>query len=133
MTLRELYSIPYLDDEIADYEEEIRKNRERAEKITASLTGMPRTGGTGDKVSECAAAIAQYTIYLEKAIAEKVALQEEIHKYIDSVSDPVLRRIMYLRFIKQKPWKEVADDMGGYNTEDSVRKRVERYCKKREK
>jgi len=130
MTLKELYSIPYLQEEIKDYEDKIKEMEELAESITAKLTGMPHASGVRDKVGECATVIAYYTAFLKDAVAKKVAQEKEITQYIESVEDAVLRRIMYLRFVKQHKWQDVADAVGGDNTEDSVRKRVERYVTK---
>ena len=130
MTFKELYSIPHLQKEIADYKDKIREMEELAESMTAKLTGMPHASGVRDKVGECVAAIATYTQFLETAIAEKVAREKEITQYIESVDDAVTRRIMYLRFVKQLTWQQVADEIGGTNTEDSVRKRCHRYIAK---
>ena len=130
MTLRELYSIPYLEKEIEDYHKKILELRELAEKVTPSLTGMPSGGGAGDRVGDCATAIVMYTDLLEKAIARKIEQEMIINQYILDVEDTELRRIMYLRFVQQKTWREVADEIGGYSTEDSVRKRCNRYVSK---
>lgn len=127
MTLKELYSIPHLQKEIADYKEKIREMEELAESMTAKLTGMPHASGVSDKVGECAAAIAEYKTFFESVVAQKVAREMEITQYIQSIEDIVLRRIMYLRFVEQKKWQQVADAIGGNNTEDSVRKRCHRY------
>lgn len=130
MTLNELYSIPHLQKEIADYKDKIREMEELAESMTAKLSGMPHASGVRDKVGECATAIAQYKTFLETAVAEKVAREMEITKYVEGVEDAELRRIMYLRFVEQKTWQQVADRIGGNNTEDSVRKRCHRFVAK---
>lgn len=131
MTLQELYSEPYLEQEIEDYKQMILSLREQAERITPVLSDMPRGGGTNDKVGNLATEIALYTDFLEKAMAKKVEQQRKIHLYIEGVDDPVVRRIMFKRFVEQKKWRQVADEMGGLNTEDSVRKKCERYVQKR--
>ena len=132
MTLQELYSIPHLKKEIAGYEEKIKELEEMAESTTAKITGMPRGGGTSDKVGECATAIAFYKDFLKQAIAKRITTEIEILRYVESINDAELRRIMFLRFIQQKTWQQVADEIGGNNTEDSVRKRCNRYVSKRE-
>lgn len=130
MTLRELYSIPYLKKEIADYRQKIRELEEMAESTTAKMTGMPSGGKISDKVGEGATAIAFYIDLLNEAIVKKLTTEMKITRYIEGIEDAELRRIMYLRFIKQKTWQDVAYEIGGGNTEDSVRKRCNRFVKK---
>lgn len=130
MTLRELYSIPFLEKEIASYKEKIRELEEIAESITPKLTGMPRGGGISDKVGECATAIAYYQNFLNAAIFKKTETECRITQFIEGIEDAEVRRIIYLRFVERKEWQEVADDVGGYSTEDSVRKKCNRYINK---
>lgn len=130
MTLKELNGIKDLDAEIADIEKKIKELRDKATSTTAKLTGMPNGGGVGDKVGKYATEIARYTEFLEDAKARKVARSREIHEYIERADDVQTRRIMFLRFIERKQWQQVADAIGGYNTDESVRKRCERYVRK---
>lgn len=53
----------------------------------------------------------------------------EIQRFINSVKDSHVRRIITLRVVDELSWNEVADRMGGMNTEDSVRKAFERFVK----
>lgn len=54
----------------------------------------------------------------------------EIETFIASISDSAIRRIINLRFIEDKSWNEVADAMGGGNSEDSVRMMFTRFMEK---
>lgn len=130
MTLQELYSLSYIEQEIKDYKLKIIELRELAESITPKLTGMPSGGGSGDKVGEAATAIVMYTDMLEKAIQEKIEQSRRINEYILQIEDAQLRRIMYLRFIEGLTWRQIANRIGGGNTEDAVRKRCNRYVRK---
>lgn len=133
MTLQELYSIPHIEREIEEYRQKIREVEEMAESTTAKITGMPSSGQISDKVGEGATAIAYYKYFLENAIAQKITTEIQIVKYIETVEDAEMRRILWLRFVMQKTWQEVADEIGGGNTEDGVRKRCSRYLNKKYK
>lgn len=50
----------------------------------------------------------------------------EIQRFINSIKDSHVRRIITLRVVDELSWNEVADRMGGMNTEDSVRKAFDR-------
>lgn len=54
----------------------------------------------------------------------------EVEKFIASVSDSRIRRIINLRFLEDMSWNQVAGRIGGGNTEDSVRKAYKRYVEK---
>lgn len=133
MTFQELYSLRYIEQEIADYKKKIIELRELAESMTPKLTGMPRGDGCGDKVGNAATEIVLYTEMLETAIKRDVEQSRKINEYIAQIDDVQLRRIMYLRFIEHKTWLQVANAIGGNNTEDSVRKRANRYVRKHQK
>lgn len=133
MTLKELYSLYYIEQEIEEYKLKLIELREMAESISPTYTGMPRGGGVSDKVGNGATAIVAYTEMLDKAIEARVEQSMKINEFILSVDDAQLRQIMYLRFIKRLSWQAVAMRVGGNNTADSVRKRCSRYLRKNEK
>ena len=54
----------------------------------------------------------------------------EIEKFLSSISDSFVRRIVMLRVIDGLTWNEVADEIGGGNTENSVKKIYQRCLKK---
>lgn len=64
---------------------------------------------------------------LEDDLLEKT---NEVEQFITSVDDSRIRRIINLRFLENKSWNEVADCIGGGNTEDSVRKSFTRFFEK---
>ena len=51
--------------------------------------------------------------------------------YIFSIDDSECRRIAAFRYIDKLSWKKVAEQMGSGHTEDSCRKTLERYMKKK--
>lgn len=54
----------------------------------------------------------------------------DIESYISTVDDSIVRLIITYRVIDDLSWSEVANKIGGSNTEDSVRKIYERYLTK---
>lgn len=51
----------------------------------------------------------------------------EVEMYISNIDDSLIRQVMMLRFAYDMSWREVAAQIGGNNTEDSVRKLCSRY------
>lgn len=67
---------------------------------------------------------------LEILELELLRQTNDVERYIRSVKDSQIRRIISLRVIESLSWNEVADEMGGGNTEDSVKKAFYRYVEK---
>ena len=64
---------------------------------------------------------------LKEDIARKIL---EVERFMNTVEDSLTRRIIYFRYVEHLPWNKVADKVGGGNTEDSVRKTLDRYLEK---
>ena len=129
MTLKELSGVYYIRKEIEEIEDEIEKLRTTAEKITSVITDMPRGGGVADKLTETIAKIADYQTELADALIRKTNEQIKISKYIDSIDDVTIRLIFRLRFLSLYQWNEVADRVGGNNTEASCKMMCYRYIR----
>ena len=64
---------------------------------------------------------------LEAEIEETL---NEVHQFITSIENSHDRRIITMRIIDKLTWRQIAQVMGGNNTEDSVRKWFERFLEK---
>ena len=51
----------------------------------------------------------------------------EVEEFIASINDSRMRRIINLRFIEGLPWNKVADNIGGLNSEDGIKKAFYRF------
>ena len=71
--------------------------------------------------------------YIEQKIREKTEelkrLRSEIDLFILSIPDSQTRMIVHMRCVQLLMWKEIADKIGGPNTEDTVKKRYFRFLK----
>lgn len=119
----------YLSKEIKVEKEKLEKLETVATKTTQSMSGMPFNGGISDKTA-IAAEIADCKSIIESMEQQAVAEYNRIIRYIASVDDTFIRQIIKYKFIELMSWNKVADKIGGYNTEDSVRKALTRYLNK---
>lgn len=55
---------------------------------------------------------------------------ERILNWIFSIDDPLIRLIIKARYLDCYTWNEVADEVGGNNTDHSVKKMAYRYFEK---
>ena len=66
---------------------------------------------------------------LDKLEYDVLKMTNEIEEFIASIQDSNVRRIINFRVINGLQWNQVADNMGGGNTEDSVRMAFDRFIK----
>ena len=93
------------------------------------ITGMPHAPGVSDKVGDLAAELwdLQDRInYLESRCDEE---KKKLEKYIGAIKDDQTRMIFRLRFIHCMTWLQVAEAIGGRNTESGVRSICYRHLK----
>ena len=67
---------------------------------------------------------------LNRRKIELVRKYREIMRFIDSIDDPLMRQIITLRYVERKEWRDVAEEIGGKNTENSVRMMAKRFFEK---
>lgn len=133
MDKKTLYRLFYLPKQIAQKEREIQRIQERLESMSPNLSGMPHGGGVHDKVGD---GVVELVTKKEELEALRRGYQQEedrINAWIDSVDDIQINLMLSLRFREKMSWNQVADEVGGINTEDSCRKMVDRFLEKGEK
>ena len=121
MTKSDLEQIYYLNRELKMCETELERVR------CKSLVGSPLPGNShGSGVSDKVADRAERIIELENRIIAKrdeiQRLRDEAVEYIYSIPDSLTRQIIYYRCVSLMSWRKVAYEVGGKNTEDSVKK-----------
>ncbi|MDD2429343.1 MAG: hypothetical protein PHQ85_07135 [Eubacteriales bacterium] len=130
MTLNELCQLRYLKVLIERDEERYQELKDKVTNISPILTGMPAQQGTSDKVGEGAAALADLARRIQDDTVSFTIRRARMEEYIRCIDDAQLRTILILRFVDGLTWNQVADRIGGNNTEDSVKKACYRYLKK---
>lgn len=132
MDKKTLYRLFYLPKQIEMKRREVQRIMERLTAISPSLTGMPHGGGAHDKLGEGVPELVDKKQELEEMIRGYEAEERAINQWIDNIQDLQINLIMSLRFKEKRSWGDVADEVGGMNTDDSVRKMVDRYLEKDE-
>lgn len=116
--------------QLAKHEDLLCELRHSAQAANHAMDGMPRTKSVRDKVSTLAIAIVdleERIAYLKKTIA---AEEGDISAWISSIEEPLTRQVFQLRFLCGLSWADVAQTVGGRNTEAGVRMVCYRYLDK---
>lgn len=127
MTVKELSELHYLDGMIKHETERLEELRDAADVKAQVITGMPTAHGAHDRIGEVIPRIVDMQREIEENIKSYRERRERILKFIHSAPQVRLRLIMALRFIDQRSWQEVADEIGGKETEYSVKQACYRY------
>lgn len=130
MSREELMMVYYLDKEIAEWREEIRRIRENTLPKGMRFDAARSGGRYADMVAEAASMIADTEKKIKKKLLELELARNEIIRYIMDIDDCQTRLIFKLRCLDHMTWNEVADRVGGMNSEYSVKKRFYRYLEK---
>ncbi len=149
MTIKELSQLYYLSQEI----KQLKAKKRLLEKdlhnlsttvgcVQASQMQIPfklhsvKVEGIGitdrNKWLRIKAELSDVKNLIELKLEQQVCEYNRLNRYIQTVDDSLIRQILELRFINGLSWNKVADNIGGYNSEDSVKKMCYRYLKANE-
>ena len=130
MKLHELSQLYYLEKLIRRDEQRLEDMRCRLTCIGPKLSGMPAKPGASDTIGDT---VPQIVDLMRKIEDERSVLEKEkaeLEGYLRGIQDRQLRLIFILRFVDLKSWSDVAERIGGGNTENSVKKMCYRHLKK---
>ena len=135
-------------DYISDTNRQIEKIASDIERIDRKLKAIESGEKVTDKVyggeggwkgfiiegipvpeyDQCKTALLTKRIRLNQT--ELCEQRAEVQRFLRSIADPHIKRIITYRCIEQLSWSEVATKMGGGNTEDGVKQAFWRFCRK---
>ena len=134
MTLKELSQLYHLKRELKQEQERLSELESSSFLKAGGWTNMSGGGGARKDSVEESYVLSKEKI--EKTIAKKIEMiaseQLRLETYIASIPDSLTRQIFTARFVDGLSWLMVARRIGGYNTEDSVKKICYRAIKKTE-
>ena len=80
--------------------------------------------------SEIQAELERCKQLIERCMKKSIHEYKKLILYILNIKDSMIRQIMFLRFIQGHTWVQVAAEIGGGNSPDSIRMMVKRYLAK---
>ena len=103
----------YLDMQINSNIEQVRTLNELATKVTTVYSDMPHSPNrnTG-RMEETIAKIIDLESEIDRDIDALVDLKREIQTVINNIEDEKYRVLLELRYINQKSWEEIANQLG---------------------
>lgn len=129
MTAKELSQLKYIRQEVQQLQDEIASIEAAAEPGAQKITGMPSSGGCGDKIGDCASAAEDLKMLLQRRKADCERERLRLETYIAGVQDSQMRMILRLRYVNDLTWVAIAIEIGGNNTADGVRMMHNRFLR----
>lgn len=124
-----LEQIYYINRELKMWEHEL----ERLKMRSPVTSPTPRTG-SDNNISDPTARIAERRIEIESYVKFKAeqlqAARDEAMRLIWEIPDSLTRMIVFYRCVSLMNWRRVAYEVGGGNSEESVRQVYSRFMKK---
>lgn len=127
MTLQELNILFEKRKALKENMETLAHLRSASAVSSPAPTGMPHTTGIKDRVSDLAIEIVELEKRIDRQKEEIEKLEVQVIPFIDGIEIDQTRLIFRLRFLHAMSWAEVADAIGGKNTEDGVKRICYRY------
>ncbi len=99
--------------------------------IRKEIRNLERATGHVKKRTELHRDLQKKKSLMEKKRTELLQLENEAEEYIRSIDDNNLKRIIKYRYMDDLSWQQVAAQMGYRYSEESCRKKVERFMSDR--
>ena len=133
MTRQKLTQITHLKREIELLEDQIL-NLEAGivtDKVRGSLSHHPWTETsfkiTGFDREELSQKMERLKRKMQRRVDDLLELRTEIIEFVEGIDDSLLRQVIILRHVNGLSWEQVAAEVGGGNTGNTLQKMHDRY------
>ncbi len=127
MTVYDLQQLVYLEQLIQCEQDRLDELRDQAGLHSPGLSDMPKAPGAKDKLGELVPKIVDQEAEIQANIKKYSDTRERILRFINHIQNPRIKLIIIKRFINQQSWPDIANDIGGKETEYTVKQCVYRY------
>lgn len=127
VTVQELRQLFYLNKAIEREQSRLDDLRASVALKSPVYTDMPKAPGVRDKIGETVPAIVDQENEIMETLRKYREARDRLQTYIQTVPSMRIRLILSYRFLDMMSWQEVADAIGGNETEYSVKQACYRY------
>lgn len=130
MTIEELKQYQHLQGEVRFWQKEMEKVLKKSYVKSPQLTGLPGSKTLADLTAQRAIEEEEILQTIRMMQRRAARMLQEIAAFIKEIEDPLVRTIVYGRYIKGMTWNQLADMIGGKNTGDNLRMLHNRYFRR---
>ncbi len=128
LTKDELRQIFYINREIIMWQRKRDELRYASLVKSPTISDMPM-GGQRRGIEDLAIEFVEYETIINGLLAKLQIQHKRIIEFINGIDDSLMRQIIFYRHISCMTWNEVANSIGGGNTEDSVKQAYSRFTR----
>lgn len=125
----ELKQLPLLDKELKMWLSLLRSKAYDNALQSPNWSGV-KTNCKTDKTADLALSVTQNKEQITNLIFRIEKQKNKLLRFIYSIDDSLNRQILYYRHIEGLEWNEVANKVGGYNSDTGVKKAYARIFEK---
>ena len=130
MTLKELSQLYYLNREIEMDQQRLEELRAKAESPQSpALTGMPGIVNAESRLERYVAEMVDLENIIKAKQDQCIYERNRLERFIQDIDDSLTRQIFTLRCVNGLSWVEVADCVGGGNTDLGAKQRFYRHLR----
>lgn len=129
MTKQQLEQIYYTARELNMWERELERLKARS-PVNSPQPHNGSSGGMSDPTAQKTERVISLEDKIQKLKDKLQAERDEAVQFVLTIPNSVTRMVVYYRCISLMNWRKVAYEIGGGNTEESVRKIYTRFCEK---
>lgn len=135
----------------ANLREEVKELRDRINSLERQINQMEKEGSVKDSVKGGSGGIQHFKVEgfpipkynkkvnslkklklkLESREIDLFELLSQVEEYIYTIEDSRMRRIINLKIIEDMTWQQVANRLGGKNTEAGIKSAFHRFMEKK--
>ena len=127
MTKDEIKAYYWLAVQLREERAELSELRTKATNATQKISDMPGSKTAGDKIGYYAVKLTEAKKALKNREEKAKEIRAKLVDFVKAIDDPLMREIIQYRYLNLLSWRMVAYFVGGTHSEDSVRKRAERF------
>lgn len=109
------------------WQKELEELESRSLVKGQGITGMPSGKAIADPTFDMIAEQDKYKKVIEGLLIKLQIERRKVIEYIENIDDSMIRQIVFLRSVSCMTWNQVADEIGGNNSENSVRMLYNRF------
>lgn len=128
LTEKELRQIYYINREIIMWQRELDRLKCTSLVKSPIVSDMPR-GGCHRGMEDYAVDLVEYETVIAGLLAKVQVQRKRIVEFINGIDDSLMKQIIFYRHISCMTWNEVAAEIGGGNTENSVKQTYSRFMR----
>lgn len=127
MTKDDLENLSALNRELKHDLERLHELEAAVSGRTSSISGLPHIGVLQDHIGLYLGIIDELNHIIMERVLKSVLEYAKLNQFVNNIDDPLIRQAILHHYVDGLSWHQTAARIGGGNTADGIRLKVDRY------